>query len=445
MLLAIMGVVAVVVEGSIQAQRGTVRDASSKSALQAAEAGVNDALLRYDTYNSVANPLTAALPCIDSSGNRVVASGGWCSGATISDAASGTATYYVKPTWITSGNNPSAPSTLEIVSVGSSSGITRRIDTIAKSVSGTQPFINAAVLAQNDLNMSGNASIQAPVASGGGIELSNNADQCGVAQVGLGHQLTLANNSAYYTDTACTTPGNATTVTQAPLILPPVSQGDAPSSNDDVRLANAVAGSGTPADLISGNRADVTWNAATRQLTVNHNSALTLTGTKYSFCSVTLLQNSAIYVATGLPSGVKMYFDSPESCGLSSGATQLNLGSNTRISPASGDPSGIAMLFVGSPVIATSVNLSSNSSVSGTGCVQNFVVYAPLSDLTLASNSNVFCGGVAGKTISLRSNSNVVTDAASQGFVLPPGPPHFAVDHFVECTAAAATPPNVGC
>jgi hypothetical protein len=331
------------------------------------------------------------------------------------------------------------------VSVGSSAGVTRRIATFTKSVTGAQPFFNAGVLAQNDVNLSGNATINAATQSGAGIELQNNSQICGGAQVGLGDAMTLANNSHYFTDNACTTAGNSSTISQAPLTLPPVSQGDAPTNNDNARITNAVAGTGSPTDLVSGNRADVTWDPATRRLTVNHNSVLTLTGTKYSFCSVTLLQNASIYVATGLPTGVTMYFDSPESCGLSSGTAQLQLDSNTRISPATGDPSGIAMLFVGSPTIPTSVLLRSNSSVSGTGCVSSFVVYAPFSDITLDSNANTFCGAIAGETISLRSNSQLVTDTASQSFTLPPGPPHFAVDHFVECTAASASPPDAGC
>ena len=58
----------------------------------------------------------------------------------------------------------------------------------------------------------------------------------------------------------------------------------------------------------------MTWSAGTRQLTIDHNSSLTLTGHMYSFCKLTLNSNSAIYIAAGQT--VNIYFDSPEHCNL---------------------------------------------------------------------------------------------------------------------------------
>jgi hypothetical protein len=428
-LLAAFAVVAVGVAASVQAQSGTTRDQRSKAAIQAAEGGVSQALLRYNTYASAVSPLTPGLPCIGPAATATAAgAGGWCAGVT-----AGSATYYAHPA--------AASGTLEIVSVGNVSGVTRRVDVTATSASGQRMFFTAGVLAEDGITLAANASIQSGVKTNGNMGLSSNAEQCGPASVGLAGSLSLLGNATYFTDSACTAAASASSVGHAPLTLPPVNAGDSAVNNDDARITNAAAGSGSPADLVSGNRADVTWSSTARTLTIDHNSALTLTGTKYSFCRITLLQNSAIYVAAGLT--VTMFFDSPELCGLPAGTPQLSLASNSRISPASGNPSSVAMLFVGSPVISTNMQMSSNTQVSG-ACVQNFVIYAPLTDITLNSNSQ-YCGAMAGKSIALSSNAHIQTDSVSQAYTLPATAPHYALSRFVECSAAPATPPNSGC
>ena len=432
LLLSAMAAVGVAVTASIHAQRGTTRDQQSKAAFQAAEAGVNQAILRYNTYTSTTAPLSAVNPCISAGGSPAASTGGWCAGVT-STVTGGSVTYYVRPVL--------ASGTLEIVALGNISGVTRRVDVIANSASGQQVFLDAGVKSQIGITMASNAEIRSTAATGGDMALSANARQCGLASVGVGRVMTLTANAAYYSTTACTTQLSASTVAHAPLVLPPVNQGDAATSNDDARITAAALGSGSPADLVSGNRADVSWSASTRALTINHNSALTLTGTKYSFCKVTLNSNSAIYVAAGL--SVTMFFDSPEACGQPSGTVQLQLSSNSRITSATGAPASVAMLFVGSSTTPTSLDMNSNTQVSGT-CVQNFVIYAPLTDITMNSNSQ-YCGAMAGKSIALSSNALIQSDVASQGFILPATAAHYVVSRFVECGSAGATPPNSGC
>ena len=431
-LLGAMAAVGVALTASMHAQSGTTRDEQSKAAFQAAEAGVNQAVLRYNTYASTTAPLTTLNPCISAGGTPAASSGGWCSGV-VATVGGGSVTYYVRPV--------GASGTLEVVALGSNSGVTRRVDVVANSASGQQAFFDAGVKAQTGITMASNAEIRSTTATGGDMVMSSNARQCGLASVGVGRVMTLTANAAYYSSTACTGALSSSAVAQAPLVLPPVNEGDAATNNDDARITAAAAGSGSPADLVSGNRADVTWSASTRTLTINHNSALTLTGTKYSFCKVTLNSNSAIYLAAGL--SVTMFFDSPEACGQSAGTVQLLLSSNSRITPAAGTPASVAMLFVGSSTTPTTLSMNSNTQVSGT-CVQNFVLYAPLTDITMSSNSQ-YCGALASKSLTLSSNARIQSDAASQAFVLPATAAHYSVSKFVECAAASASPPNSGC
>ena len=77
------------------------------------------------------------------------------------------------------------------------------------------------------------------------------------------------------------------------------------------------------------------------------------------------------------------------------------LESNTRITASgnTGDPSAlnISIYFVGSTTIPTGVLMSSNSDQNA-ACVQNFVLYGPLTQIEMNSNST-YCGVIAGQSV----------------------------------------------
>ncbi len=76
MILGAFSIAMIVAVVSVNAQRGTVRDADSKTALALAEAGVSEALLRYNRV-----PTTAINKCVVSSGGTIALTppvGGWC-------------------------------------------------------------------------------------------------------------------------------------------------------------------------------------------------------------------------------------------------------------------------------------------------------------------------------------------------------------------------------
>jgi hypothetical protein len=307
-------------------------------------------------------------------------------------------------------------------------------------------FSDYQVKAGDGVTLDSNSRIHAGTATNGDISLSSNAKQCGQASVGVGHQLQQAGSNSYFQDPECTAP-NAT-VGEDDIVLPRVNQGDVPTNNDN---SNFFA-----IDRASGNQAAACWSGmkasgasgscGSRELEIGSNSAVTLNGTRYSFCKLTMSSNSALYVAAGQT--VAIYFDSPENCGYTSDVVQIEMASNTRISSNSGNP--VQLLFVGSEAgsqdpdfIHTILHLSSNTDINA-ACEQNFVVYAPLSDIVLNSNST-YCGALAGKSIHLDSNADVRTNAASQAFIVPYTSPHYTVDRFVECAATSASPPSSGC
>jgi hypothetical protein len=457
MVLAGVAIASVGVVSTIGAQTGTVRDQRSKSAFTSAEAGVSEAMLRYNGGFST----PASHPCLLPSGSLVGAAatqtGGWCETVSGTNGA-GAYSYQVCPTWSDTTNSctGAATGTIAIVSTGTSTGITRRVQVIAKSSSGQQVFLDAGVKTQNGISLDSNSEIDTSSATGGDILLSGNAKQCGTASVGVGRHLVLNNSATYWQTFAngvCSVQQDPSSVAQEDLVLPPVNQGDAATNNDNVRITRAVTGSPTtPQDLISGKQSDVEWNPTTRQLNIDKpKTTLTLTGHTYSFCRLSLKQNTALYIAAG--TNVNIYFDSPESCDSppgtlpaddpTYGTTQLTLASNTRISANGGAPSNVAIYFVGSSSRGTQALMSSNTDTNAV-CVQNFILYGPRTHIEMNSNST-YCGALAGQSLHMNSNARIQTGTAAHNFSLPGTPPHYITSRFVECGATPASPPNSGC
>jgi hypothetical protein len=430
MLMAAFATVSVGVVSTISVQHGTIRDQGTKAALQEAQTAVNTALLQY---NRIAPSPTNPCSPVTTSGPL---GSGWCPAVgPVSDTAGGTFTYQVHP-FSTGTDN-----VLEIVATGQFGNATRRVLVTSKSLS-ENIFGDAQVKTANGITLDSNSAIHASAATNGNINLSSNAKQCGPASVGIGKQLTLSGNAGYFSDPNCANHYN--TVNQQQLTLPAVNQGDAATNNDDGRLFSQ--------DLISGNKADACFNGRNgngqtdsrcggRELYVSNNSAVTLTGATYSFCKLTMRSNSSLYIAAGHT--VAIYFDSPEACGYASGAVQLDMASNTRITSTDGHAANVAMLFVGSTSRSTSISLSSNTAV-GTTCQQNFVIYAPLTDVDMNSNSS-YCGALGAKSLHLDSNADLKTDPSQASLLLPPTNPHYSNPEFVECRAATGATPTAGC
>jgi hypothetical protein len=439
MTVAALGMAGVAVMTSVQGQQGTVRDQGGKSALSVAESGVSQALLHF---NRGVPPCTASVE------------GAWCGPVTGMSVNGGTVAYWARETSGAECDVGNEVECVEIVSEATVDGTTRRVQVLASSLSdegsgGGGPFATAGVLSLNDMTLDSNAVIHTGTATNGHLKLKSNARQCGQASVGIGKEMKLeSSNAGYYSDADCKS--KHTTVLQQELTLPPVNQGDAATNNDNGRFfsKDVVAEEDWKDVCWNGIRADgkSTTACGARHLSLDSNSSLTLGGSVYSFCKLTLRSNTSIYVASG--QSVTIYFDSPEACGYSSGVTQLDLSSNARITSALGNPVNVALLFVGSETRQTKIQLNSNTSVNGP-CDQNFVVYAPRSDIDLDSNSK-FCGALAGKSIHLDSNAVIWSGSGSDSFELPgvevpETAAHYEPYRFVECSVVTASPPNAGC
>lgn len=436
MTVASMGVASVGVMTSMHGQSGTVRDQGSKTAVAVAESGVEQALLHYNR---------GVAPCVPAT------EGDWCGPVTGMSVNGGAVSYWTR---LGSGEDCEVGNEVEcveIVSVGTVNGVTRRVNVMASTVpteesGGPGPFASAGVLSLETMVLDSNAKILTGTATNGDIELKSNALQCGPASVGIGKKVIPTGNAGYYSDSKCTT--KASSYAQQELTLPAVTQGDAATNNDNGRFFAQ--------DLISGSASNVCWNkftaagkssknCGTRELRIDSNTTLTLTGSVYSFCKLTMRSNTSIYVAS--PSAT-IYFDSPENCGYSSTPTQLDMDSNSRITSASGFSAAVSLLFVGSETMQTKIQLDSNT-LANEACIQNFVIYAPRTDINFDSNTK-FCGALAGKSLHLNSNAEIKSASSSSEFTLPgveipETAAHYTPYRFVECSSLVASVPDEAC
>jgi hypothetical protein len=435
MIVAALAVAGVAVTTSIQGQAGSVRDQDTKSALAAAESGVEQALLHFNRYG-LASESTPCAPLGSGATEE-----GWCPAVSGTTLNGGSVTYWARPEGESRPNGEFAFTELEVVSLGTVDGVSRRVDVTATSSSGNDMFVDATVKSEEGITLDSNSQIHAGTATNGDLTIAANAKQCGTATVGIGKEK--KGSGEYSTDIECGVlsgdPG------EDEISLPPVEQGAAPTINDNGRLFSL--------DKISGNKKKACFDGhdgnededdscGPRELEVGTNTSVTLGGTTYSFCKLTLSSNSSLYVAD--KSEVTIYFDSPEACGYEDGVTQLELQSNTRITSEPGKSASVALLFVGSKELSTNILMNSNTAVDGP-CEQNFVLYAPYSDITLNSNTK-FCGALAGKTVHLDSNAQVWTSSGIQSWFLPLTAPHFVAERFVDCVSSApAGLPDEGC
>jgi hypothetical protein len=449
MVLAAFAVVSVGITASVNVQHGTVRDQGTKSAVQVAEAAVNQALLHFNRIPS------GNAPCSPVGGSP--GASGWCPAVT-GTFNGAVFTYAVRP-WQTDSVSPASGSgpdpdcgdigtdagskyMLDVVGTGTVNGATRRVYERASASSAWSVFGCYQVKAGDFIHMDSNAEVRAGTATNGDITMNSNARQCGPASVGLGHQMQLTSNAHYYEQYNCS--GAATEVAQGQLTMPSINQGDVATNNNNSNFfgVNLVTSGKTRDACWNGRKGDgAVGTCGARHLDLKQNTAVTLQGGKYSFCKLTMSSNTALYVAAG--ASVTIYFDSPEACGYSSGVTQLDMDSNARITPTGGSSAQIQLLFVGSKTRQTQIHMSSNTYIPA-ACEQNFVMYAPLSDITLNSNST-YCGGLAGKSLHLDSNARVWIPPQPLDFEIPVTAPHYEVENFVECSSAPQSPPSAGC
>ncbi len=430
---ASFGLASAAVIATVNAQRGTSRDHSSKEAIAAADAGASIAMMRLNRY---ANALGPGTPCLGMSGSTLTLSGtaadGWCPEAT---GSVGDSTFAYRIT-------PQTGSAMTIVAAGSSDGVSRRIAMSLTASTVGSALEGAGVIGLEDITLENNADIRVGVGTNGNVSLTNNSTICGNIRHGVGKKATFTNNSDQ-----CSGYG----ITEGNQSLPPVSSfmpTDIATNNSNFRLVkctstNVPVGCESDSYVANGNKgftSTVPWNPSTRTISTANNSTLTLSGGDYFVCRLELTNNSHLIMAA--KAHVRIFFDTPENCKLKSVAEQLSLSNNTDIQATGNGTGGSTDLpglyMMGSTSISSRAKFENN-----TGTTNEFVLYAPNTDIVIENNAT-YKGVLAGRTIKLTNNATVEQDAAFK----PPqigGATLYTRQSYVECTGPAGSPPNANC
>ncbi|HKJ35581.1 MAG TPA: hypothetical protein VKA36_03340 [Solirubrobacterales bacterium] len=408
--LALAGVGSVAAMSSMQ---NASRDSDDKRAFAAAEAGIEQALLRQNKILA-----TDTFPCLVLGATQELIPGypggnGWCpqQSGTVQD---GDFNYAVKPATLVGALE--GQRRITIVSEGTANGETRRVAVDAIASTGFPAFADASVVGLDSFVVDGNGIINADAGTNADIQLNKNAQLCGNALHGVGRGLLVKDSASL-----C----SGFTVTEGALALSPPDPGSSWDENDNGRFFAEDTKSGS-----------VNWDSSTRELSITGNSALTLGGATYSFCKVDISGKGKLLVASGAV--VRIYFHSPEQCGYSGGTEQLSVTGNGEISATTGDAGDVGLLFVGSDTLATTVKLAGN------GKANEMMVYAPRSDVKVSGNGN-YTGAMAGKTFVDTGNGTISGDDSVLDFEIGVST-NYRPEKFIECVGPlGVSDPSTGC
>lgn len=411
-LVAVFGIGTAMVESSISATSGVTRDVNTKSAFAVSEAGVSQALFRYNRFD------TSAMPCLnEGAGGQVVLepteSSGWCRPVT-ANTSGGSYSYSVKP----------AASGMTIVSSGYFDGLARRVKVEAEyqaqpGSGGVTPFDAVQVIGKDGITIINGGRITADVGTFGPLTVDNGGKlTCDDAQAGS-YSFHNGNSS----DCIPTDPD---------FDVPAVDSSVAAASNQNSLLA--VAGCHS-------------WSSTT--LSIPNACTLTLgaegTTQDYYICKLSLTHSAQLFITAGAT--VNVWFAPPSAC---AGETEPYVGeSGSKIRTSGGAPlTNLAFLVSDSPT-ETEMDLTAGGTGNWPSCNDNFIIYAPTTTVTVDTGTHL-CGGVATKTISVGNGASVTKTGASGVWELPGSTgaplPHYVSSNFLECNPTnAATTPDTGC
>jgi hypothetical protein len=329
-----------------------------------------------------------------------------------------------------------------VTSVGEANGERRRVQARVASYIGAQLFPVGGILAINGIKVNNTAIVGGVLGSNGQIELGNNSVVSGGIELGE------ADSPQPILGSGSTLGGPVTNRSEAEgaFVLAPIDFGNtaAPEGNDNDRIeSGADAGK------------NVTYDPATRNLTIGSNGSLTLGGGTYNFCKVTMGNNSYITIAVGAK--VRFFLDSPDRTGSGCipagmedaedardagyGGMVLGQGSNFN-NP--GDAINFQIYMYGYDDLSHTVEFNNTSGM-------NAAIYAPSSNLVWKNTAGI-TGGVAASTVEFKNSATFTWDGDSaDGFSLSDLRTDTVSVYYrmawTECrrTRTAATDPESGC
>jgi hypothetical protein len=413
-MVATFAISSVAVMSTVDVQQGTKRDHDSKEAIAAADAGANIALLRLNRY--ITN-LSTAHPCVGTNGEWQTASGGWCP-ATTTEAVGGATYSYVVSAYAGSGTP------LNVVSVGSSGTVKRRVNVALTTTKGQGVFADEKFIGQDKIEVNGNIKIEADIGTNGSITKNGASGSiCGDERHGIG-------KSAPPPD--CSGKGITEENRELPAIVPPA---NLETENANCMLAQKCTSGPYIGKIDTWTKKNPWSGESSRIIDVGSNGSLTMNGNDYLVCQLNVGPGT-LYMSA--QAHVRIFIDTPKKCNLTSGATQVDIsGGGNIVSSGYNTKQGIyeipAIYLLGNGGVTITAN-------SGTNHV---MIYAPQSEIDFGGNAE-WIGMIAGKSITMHGTPFFKSDAnLKEPDITYTG--RFQRTRYVECAGATASPPNASC
>ncbi|HMI81484.1 MAG TPA: hypothetical protein VK480_06820 [Solirubrobacterales bacterium] len=412
-LIASFALGSVAVMSTVDVQRGTHRDHDSKEAIAAADAGANIALLRLNRFLP---SLSTTTPCVGSNGESQIPSGGWCPSTETEQVGDATYSYRVSAY--------SETGTIDVVAVGSSGTVSRRVNVSLQALSGKNVFANERLIGQDQIEFVGNPRIDTDIGTNGDVVGSGTPTLCGNSRHGVGR--------------TGPTPSCGKEKTEGNQNLPPISvPSNIETANDNCRLAQTC--SGEKAGQVDPYSKKLTsnnpWVSSDRIIDIASNAQLSMGGAIYWVCQVNV--HGRLYMPAG--SHIQIFVDTPENCGMSPGDTQVYVGGSGTIESDAYNPDqglydipSIYVLGEGAVKLAGTPKVPSE-----------VMIYAPNSEIEVSGNTE-WHGMLAGRELKVNGNVHIESDP---NLKLPDitFSSIFERTRFVECTGATASPPDANC
>jgi hypothetical protein len=449
----------VAVQDSGRANDSANEDRRSAMALQAADAGVEAAVYRLNTLDATNQPAAGQRCVIPNASGELVRTGyqtvsdqQWCPQVqeTLPDGTS--FAYRVSPQIdLPADASGVVRVTRNVISVGVSGGVQRRVIANLSAVSGAPLFGEYSVISLQALTIPNSVFIGRsrspwPGQAGGGarsngnITLDNSGTICGSATPGPGRQIFIRNAGR-----VCT--GGATAPATTPAVLSPINANVA-AINDNARICASTNGQVTQtADpcTTGGNSNSIKWTPAQRRLDINNNATVTLGGSVYSFCYLRVDNSAKLIIAPKDPgSSVRIYIDSPQNCANNPNPKGIfELVNNSSITNQNG-ASALQFYVSGNESNPASSVINLNNSTSSE---LPMVIYAPFSVVSIRNNVTIR-GAVAAWSVQLDNSATILYDQSASTLQTSNGVfPLLRKQQYRECTPAGATAANLaaGC
>jgi Tfp pilus assembly protein PilX len=396
-LLIVALLLAAAVTVGLQTLGSSRADTNRKSALEAAEAGLQIAAYRLNMLDP-ANASSQSTECV---GDTVaMPDGTGTCASSLTTLGNGDSYQYWTTPVLGSGvtcvgltlTSSQALAQRCVTAAGTANGVTERSQIRVAAFTAAPFFPVAGVTGLKSLKLTGNATVQGTGASNGTVTATGNSTATSNVLGPAGTTATSGNASL-----------GATTRLTSPLVLDPVQSGTTVATNDDYRITNGLASHPvSPYDQSSGN---VTFDPSTRALSMSGNSSLTLAGAVYNFCSFSASGNANITLAPGV--SAEIIIDSPDDpgSGCPSASGTFSLTGNAIWTNVSQSPTALQILVYGLNDGSNVFSLTGNAAFYG-------VIYAPQSTVNVSGNGS-FTGAISGANVNLNGNAFTWSASAS--------------------------------